>query len=127
MDRNINPHFLEILQNKGIPAAITDYFDSKKKNPSILLFSERQINSLGYKYLRKGKLEDTITLFQFNVEVFPASSNIYDSLGEGYMKNGQYELAIEYYKKSLELNPNNSNAKKKLRELEILNYDNILK
>lgn len=125
--RNINPHFLEILQNKGIPAAITYYYDSKENNPSILLFSERQINALGYKYLFNGKVKDAIVLFQLNVEVYPASSNVYDSLGEGYMENGQYELAILNYKKSLELNPNNSNAKEKLREIEILNNDTILK
>lgn len=126
-ERNPDPHFLEILRKKGVTAAIAYYYDSKEMNPSILLFSERQINDLGYEYLYDKNYDDAIALFKLNVEVYPTSSNVYDSLGEAYMENGQYELAIEYYKKSLELNPNNSNAKEKLRELEILNYDNILK
>lgn len=126
-DRNIDPSFLDILQNESVRSAISYYHDSKEKNPSILLFSERQINDLGYEYLYDKKYDDAIALFKLNVEVYPASSNVYDSLGEAYMENGQYQLAIEYYKKSLELNPNNSNAKEKLRELEILNYDNIFK
>jgi hypothetical protein len=118
MDRNIDPHFVEILQNESVLAAIAYYHECRKKNPSIMMFSERQINLLGYEYLRKGKLEDAIALFKLNVEVYPASSNVYDSLGEGYMENSQYELAIKNYKKSLELNPNNANARKMLKKLE---------
>ena len=52
-----------------------------------------------------------------NVELFPASSNVYDSLDEAYMESGERELAIELYERSLELNPENANAVAKLEEL----------
>lgn len=120
VERQIDPNFLHVMETNGIRAAINYYQNSKKRDPSILLFSERQINALGYEYLGKGKLQDAIALFQLNVEVYPTSSNVYDSLGEGYLEIGEYELAIEYYKKSFELNPNNTNAKKKLKEIESL-------
>ena len=120
VERNINPRFLEILRDNNIQAAIDYYHKSTENNPSIPLFTERQINALGYEYLFNGQVKEAIVLFRFNVEVYPASSNVYDSLGEGYMENGQYELSILNYKISLELNPNNSNAKEKLKELSIL-------
>lgn len=120
VERNINPRFLKILRDNNIQAAIDYYHKSTENNPSIPLFTERQINALGYEYLFNGQVKEAIVLFRFNVEVYPASSNVYDSLGEGYMENGQYELSILNYKISLELNPNNSNAKEKLKELSIL-------
>ena len=120
VERNINPRFLEILRDNNIQAAIDYYHKSTENNPSIPLFTERQINALGYEYLFNGQVKEAIVLFRFNVEVYPASSNVYDSLGEGYMENGQYELSILNYKISLELNSNNSNAKEKLKELAIL-------
>jgi len=120
VDRHIDPHFINILRTKGVTAAIAYFHQAREKDPSILLFSERQINALGYEFLSKGALADAIALFKLNVEVYPASFNVYDSLGEGYMENGEYNLAIKNYKKSLELNPDNTNAVEKLKELEKL-------
>jgi hypothetical protein len=120
IDRNINPRFLETLRGSGVQAVIDYYRKSVEKNPTIPLFTERQINALGYEYLFNGQIEEAIALFQLNVEVFPSSSNVYDSLGEGYMESGQYEPAIFNYQKSLELNPDNSNAVEKLKEINIL-------
>jgi len=118
--RNINPRFIKILRESSVQAAIDYYHESVQNNPKIPLFTERQINTLGYEYLFNSQIKEAIALFQLNVEVYPASSNVYDSLGEGYMEDGQYELAIFNYKKSLELNPNNSNAVEKLKELEMM-------
>jgi cytochrome c-type biogenesis protein CcmH/NrfG len=64
-----------------------------------------------------GHEQDAITVFQRNVQEFPASSNVYDSLGEAYMKVGQKDLAIANYEKSLQLNPKNQNAVEHLKEL----------
>jgi hypothetical protein len=122
--RQIDPRFLEVLENESVGAAVDYFHELKRNNPSILLFTESQINALGYEYLFDGKLEEAIALFRLNVEVFPHSSNVYDSLGEAYMENGQCELAIRNYKKSLELNPRNSNAVEKLEELEELKNRN---
>jgi len=120
VDRNINPRFQEILQNQGVQAAIDYYYQAGKDNPSIVMFTERQINALGYEFLFNGQVKEAIRLFKLNVDVHPASSNVYDSLGEAYMENKDYDQAIINYNKSLELNPENSNANEKLKELEIL-------
>jgi tetratricopeptide (TPR) repeat protein len=120
VDRNINPRFQDILRNQTVQSAIDYFYQTRQNNPSIVMFTERQINSLGYDYLFKGQIEDAIILFQLNVDVFPESSNVYDSLGEGYMENGEYDLSIVNYEKSLELNPNNSNAVEMLKKIEKL-------
>ena len=113
----INKDFLEIMQNESITAAISYYHKLKDKDSTILLFTERQINTLGYEYLNKGQINEAIELFQFNIEEFPNSSNVYDSLGEAYMVNGDIKLAIEYYNKSLDLNPHNENAKQMIEKM----------
>jgi hypothetical protein len=118
--KNINPRFLKILRNQGVEAAINYYYTSREKNPRILLFTERQINMLGYEYIFNRQIDEAIALFKLNVDVFPESFNVYDSLGEGYMENKEYEIAIINYKKSLEINPGNSNAVEKLKKIEEL-------
>jgi tetratricopeptide (TPR) repeat protein len=118
VEQRIDPHFRRIMRDAGVPTAIEYFYEARKKDSSTILFTERQINVLGYQYLYDGKTPDAISLFKLNVEVFPEAFNVYDSLGEGYMENGQYELAIYNYKKSLDLNPKNSNAAKMLKKLQ---------
>jgi len=117
VERRIDPEFISILRNKGIENAIQYYYKTISSNPKAILFTEAQINSLGYEYLQKNLIGEAILIFKFNVEVFPKSFNVYDSLGEAFMKAKKYELAIMNYKKSIELNPDNTNGKKKLDEI----------
>jgi len=114
----INKDFLKVMQKEGISAAISYYHKLKTQDWSTLLFTEQQINALGYEYLGKGSVNEAIELFEFNVVEFPSSSNVYDSLGEAYMINGDKTLAIKNYQYSLALNPNNNNAKKMLKRIE---------
>jgi hypothetical protein len=75
------------------------------------------LNVGGYEHLRGDRLAQAIAMFRLNVELFPASSNVYDSLGEAYMASGSTSLAIANYEKSLELNPANANAVQMLEKL----------
>ena len=115
--RRIDPEFLSILRKEGPENAIAFYKKLKSINDKTILFTEYQINYLGYEYLWKNLLDEAIIIFKFNVEEFPESSNVYDSLGEAYMVKSNTELAILNYEKSLELNPKNENAKKMLEKL----------
>jgi hypothetical protein len=124
--RSIDPRFLGILRENGARAAIDYYNKSRETNPSTLLFTESQMNALGYEYLYRGEVNEAIALFRLNVEAYPEAYNTYDSLGEAYMENGQYKIAIASYNKSLELNPDNSNAREKLEELAKLTGDTTL-
>jgi CubicO group peptidase (beta-lactamase class C family) len=81
------------------------------------VFSEREINNLGYVYLSTERVHEAIAIFELNVEAHPSSFNVYDSLGEAHTALGDREAAIRNYEKSLELDPNNANAKERLQNL----------
>jgi len=79
-------------------------------------FNEDFINSAGYDFLNED-IDFSIYLFTKNVEMHPASWNVYDSLGEAYMIKGEKQLAIKNYNKSIELNPKNEGGLKMLEKL----------
>lgn len=112
-----NMEFINVLNSKGVDAAVQYFSDVRGFDPSIMMFREMEMNFLGYKFLGEGKTKDAIKLFKLNTIAYPNSSNVYDSLGEAYLKDGQNDLAILNYKKSLELNPDNANARKVLNDL----------
>jgi tetratricopeptide (TPR) repeat protein len=78
---------------------------------------ESMVNTIGYKWLRKGELDGAITLFVFNTELFPLASNTFDSLGEAYMHTEEYDLSIANYKKAIKLNKTNKAAKKASKKM----------
>ena len=82
---------------------------------------EQRLNQVGYRLIAEpDRLDEAISVFLLNTELFPSSSNTWDSLGEAYMKAGQTELAIANYEKSLALDPSNSNAVAMLERLSTL-------
>jgi tetratricopeptide (TPR) repeat protein len=105
------------IASQGVEAAVRQYHDLKLNQPEAYDFRERELNELGYKLIADKKFKEAIAVFQLNVEVYPASSNVYDSLGEAYMLNGEKPLAIKNYEKSLELDPANGNAVEMLKKL----------
>jgi CubicO group peptidase (beta-lactamase class C family) len=105
--------FTRVVLQKGAATAL-EQFSSELANGAI---SEGTVNTAGYSLLCNKKIEDAILVFAKNVELHPASWNVYDSLGEAYMKNGDKELAIRNYQKSVELNPKNENGLAALKKL----------
>lgn len=119
----MEPAFQEILRSGGVDQAVQYFHMQRQLDPGALLFTERQMNSLGYEYLSQGRVSDAIVLFQLNVETYPGSSNVYGSLGEAFMADHQYSLSVRNYSRSVELDPGNENARKKLEELRVLMAD----
>jgi tetratricopeptide (TPR) repeat protein len=78
---------------------------------------ESSVNALGYAFLRAGKPESGLALFELNTLVFPRSSNAWDSLAEAHMTLGHAAEAREFYQASLELDASNANARAKLAQL----------
>ena len=104
------------IDAKGVEAAKTLFYDLKENKPDEYDFSEEDINTLGYSYMEKN-LEAALAIFKMNIDMFPASSNVYDSYGEALLKNGDKDLAIENYKKSVEINPGNTNGIQALEKM----------
>lgn len=104
------------INETGISDAINE-FNKLKSNKEAYSYSERELNSLGYDYLRANKIDEAIGIFKLNMQEFPQSSNVYDSYAEALMVKGENDESINYYKKSLALNPENLNAVEQLKKL----------
>jgi CubicO group peptidase (beta-lactamase class C family) len=102
---------------KGLDATLAKYDELKKSDDPKNRPEEPILNALGYEYLRAGKTDYAIRIFQKNVQEYPESSNVYDSLGEAYAAAGKKELAIENYEKSVKLDPKNQNGIERLNKL----------
>ena len=105
------------IKSSGIDAAVKQYHELKTTAPTAYNFGEKELNDLGYRFIRAKEFTEAIHIFQLNVEAYPQSSNVYDSLGEAYMDDGDSPQAIASYRKSVQLNPKNSNAVAMLQKL----------
>ncbi len=107
----------ETLDAAGVEPAQRRFEELRAAKFDGLYVSESQLNGLGYARLRLRRVAEAITVFQWNVALFPQSTNVHDSLGEAYAKDGQRDLAIKSYERALALDPKNTNAAKALAEL----------
>lgn len=82
--------------------------------------SEQVVNTLGYCYLFQHKdVERAVTLFQKNVEDYPASWNAHDSLGEALALQGKLEEAVAAFSIAREMAPE-AHARRILRTMDQL-------
>lgn len=71
---------------------------------------ETEINTLGYRLLRRGRTADAVRVFGINVARFPSSANTHDSLGEALLAAGDTAAAIASYRRAAELGSEGSAA-----------------
>ena len=86
--------FRDHLADGDIAWAKQTYTETIKMYPDWRLFTEDQINGVGYQLQSIKKIKEAIELFQWNTELYPASANAWDSLSEMYESAGKRELAI---------------------------------
>jgi hypothetical protein len=108
---------IELLTAGKIDSAIDAYRAIHRRNPQDNAVNEARLNRVGYDFVSRGKYREAIAVFSLNVELYPASSNVYDSLGEAYMNAGERQRAIRNYERSLQLDPGNANGRKMLERL----------
>lgn len=94
----------KIFEDNDIDQAINQYY-SLKKESSEKLNVGNVLNSIGYDYLRKNEIENSIKVFKLNIKENPTIWNYYDSLAEGYMNNNELKSAILFYEKASKMNP----------------------
>lgn len=61
------------------------------------------LNAVGYNYLREGKIDDALNLFDLAMAYYPNSVNTYDSYAEALVVAGRKEEALAIYEKALTL------------------------
>jgi len=64
-------------------------------------------NNLGIVYLRKGNLDEAISLLQAAVDLRPDNSPAHENLAKALLQKGHVTDALIHYRKLLELQPNN--------------------
>lgn len=83
--------------NKGIESVKSHYNRLSKKYGYHIAIPEVTINFVGYQYLNNKQYTKAIEVFDFNIEQYPNSANVYDSLGEAFEKSGDISSAIKNY------------------------------
>jgi tetratricopeptide (TPR) repeat protein len=107
----------EYFNDKEYDKALTAFKTIKEKdslNPNV---SERRLNTLAYRFLRKEEYDEAKELFKINMALYPNSSNVYDSMSDLYFSKKDTVNAIIYYKKALAINPENRSSKARLNRL----------
>jgi len=101
---------LDALTLGGVEAAFAEYDAARAQLPEEA-FAEESLNTLGYKLLRQGRVDEAIAMFELNTVQFPQSYNVYDSLGEAWYAKGDLEKSLDFYRRSVLLNSDNESGK----------------
>ncbi len=83
-----------------------------------LVGKDRELNTLGFVFLRSNRMQEALLTFQFNTIIYPHSPRAFNSYGEALLINDDKAGAIRAFKRTIELDPKHENANKKLQELE---------
>jgi tetratricopeptide (TPR) repeat protein len=108
---------LSLAMTDGLPRAKAMLAEMERRKDESVYFDENELNTLGYRLLGRGAIDQAVFVFELNARRHAASWNAHDSLGEAYEKSGRTSDAIRSYERSLGLNPKNDNARKRLEAL----------
>jgi tetratricopeptide (TPR) repeat protein len=81
----------------------------------------RELNTVGYIYLRANELDKAMYVFDLNTKIFPYKYNVFDSLAEAYFEKENYTEALKNYYKVLSLKPDDKNAAEMIEKIKLVN------
>ncbi|AXT20416.1 hypothetical protein D7030_04660 [Flavobacteriaceae bacterium AU392] len=113
IDLDTYSDIMSIAKNKGAKQAAKEFQAIIEKYGHIKWwkpFEEFDMNKLGYEFLRSGKIDDAIILFEMNTVSYSKSPNVWDSLGDAYNKKGDKKNTIRCYETALKINPDYPNS-----------------
>jgi predicted alpha/beta superfamily hydrolase len=85
----------------GMAGIEKHYHDLSERYGCAVRPPENLLNQFGYGLMGRKKLDEALSVFQHNVELYPDSANVYDSLGEGYENAGKLDVAIQNIEKAI--------------------------
>ncbi len=106
-----------LIQESADESAIREVLADLDSSSPAYFFIENEFNAFGYAFLQRDMVDEAITVFRINVELYPDSWNVYDSLGEALLRAGRTDEGISMYERSLELNPDNTNGTEVLAKI----------
>jgi tetratricopeptide (TPR) repeat protein len=81
--------------------------------------SEGELSASAFVLLSRGQVQEAVTLYRINANIFPQSSRCYESLAEGYAKVGKPQQAVRALERALELDAKNAAALNALVKLKV--------
>lgn len=117
--KSIAASILRPLHELGVPAALARYRQLKTTAAKDYIFNPSELNRIGYALLHRGRIEDAIQIWEFNVAEYPDDWNVHDSLGDGYAAAGPTRAkdAIASFRRSLTMNPKNAHAREMIERI----------
>ena len=115
---NLDPRFAELVEAGEVAAAISHLHEQRAADPHAFLFTEAQLNDLGYRLLGDDRVDDAIAVFHLNAEMYPEFANTHDSLGEALLEKGELAESAACYRRALELDPGSRSVPRQLRRIE---------
>lgn len=112
-------YLMNLLETKSKDEVYAD-FKIHVNKAYRLTGKKSELNTLGYVYLRSGRIDEGLTVLHFNTYYFPKDASVYDSYAEALEMAGDTENAIINYQKVLELDSENENATEQLARLEAI-------
>ena len=86
-----------------------------------VIASEGELSACAFVLLSRGQVQEAVTLYRVNANIFPQSSRCYEALAEGYAKLGKPQQAIRALERALELDVKNKEALNALVKLKAKN------
>jgi predicted alpha/beta superfamily hydrolase len=105
------PFDMKTDQYEGGLKGVEQHYRGLSERFGFPVSAEVTINSLGYNRLRAKKTDDAIAAFQRNVELYPASANVYDSLADGLEAAGKLDQARQNVERAVEKGTKNSDPR----------------
>ncbi len=96
---------------------IEKQYDALYKSLQYLCKQSKELNTLGYVFLKRKEIEKALLIFKLNKELFKFEPNVYDSYAEGLIKANKPKEAINQYKEVLKFDPLNQHAKTQIKRL----------
>jgi len=87
----------------GPEAILKHYSLVQSKYNYTMDISEATFNVIGYSLLQNGEIDKAIEMFEYNVELYPESANVYDSLAEALEQTGKIKEAAENYETAVKI------------------------
>tara|TARA_B100001109_G_scaffold255548_1_gene259176 strand:- start:3791 stop:4717 length:927 start_codon:yes stop_codon:yes gene_type:complete len=110
-------YLMNLIAEKGLKE-IKNNFKEHVNKVYRLQQSSAELNTLGYVYLRSGKIDEALMVFYMNMLCYRYNPNMYDSYAEALEVQGNDKAALQYYKIALEKEPKSEHALERIEVLE---------
>jgi len=107
----------QTIDGDGIQAALERCPPPAPGSPGTLDWSEEEFATLGTRLVRRGMVDEAVSVLRLAIRALPGSALLYNRLGDACLEKGDRDAALAAYAKSLALVPGNRYAEDMLKIL----------